>query len=367
MNILIDIGHPAHVHMFRCFAHEMINRGHKVLFTTRDKEFEIALLEAEKLPYVNLGKKKTGKLGRIWFTLQCEWKVLQIAREFQADIFLSHGSLVAAHVAWLMRKPAISFEDTFNMEQVRLYMPFVSWVLTSDYEHPLHSPKVLKYPGYHELLYLHPKRFTPQSREEVAKMLGITPNERYAILRFVGWHATHDTRHNGFTMENKRLAVQEISKYVRVFISSEDELPEDLKQYKLPTKPEMIDDVMAHATLVFGESPTMDTEAAVLGTLGIVNNVKLFYTEDMQKYGLSYCYRSFFEDQIFAINKAVEILSQDLDLLGKEMQLRRQKMLSEKIDCTAWLCWFVENYPHSVEETKNANATGNTEFWKRFK
>ena len=39
MNILIDIGHPAHVHMFHCFAIEMQKSGHQVLFTCRDKEF----------------------------------------------------------------------------------------------------------------------------------------------------------------------------------------------------------------------------------------------------------------------------------------------------------------------------------------
>ena len=39
MNILIDIGHPAHVHMFHCFAIEMQKSGHQVLFICRDKEF----------------------------------------------------------------------------------------------------------------------------------------------------------------------------------------------------------------------------------------------------------------------------------------------------------------------------------------
>lgn len=367
MHILIDINHPAHVHMFRCFAHEMISKGHNVLFTTRDKEFEIALLEAEKLPYVNLGKKKTGKLGRILFTLQCEWKMLRIARQFHADIFLSHGSIAAAHVAWLLGKPAIAFEDTFNMEQVRLYLPFTTAVLTADYDHPLKSPKVVKYPGYHELMYLHPNRFVPKSREEVCALLGMKPTERYAVLRFVGWNATHDKGHNGFSYENKLKAVKEISKYVRVFISSEKKLPDDLLQYKLPTKPEEIGHVMAHASLVFGESPTMVTEASILGTYGIYYNVKLPYTEDMQKYGLCYCYRNSNDDQLSAIKKAVECLAQEPKLFEAEMQLRRQRMLSEKIDVTAFLTYFIENYPESVEETKNANACGDKDFWKRFK
>ena len=43
MNILIDIGHPAHVHMFHFFAIEMQKRGHQVLFTCRDKEFAMGV------------------------------------------------------------------------------------------------------------------------------------------------------------------------------------------------------------------------------------------------------------------------------------------------------------------------------------
>lgn len=363
MNILIDIGHPAHVHAFKYFAHEMIARGHKVLFTTKDKEFEIALLEAENLPYVNLGRKRMGKIVRILFNLQCEWKVFKIARRFHADIFLGSGSIIAAHVAWLMHKPAILFEDTFNMEQVRLYLPFVSAVLTSDYEHPLNANKVLRYKGYRELMYLHPNRFTPKSREEVASMLGIKPTERYVVMRFVGWNATHDKGHNGFSYENKLKAVEEISKYVRVFISSEKELPDDLQQYKLPTKPEEIFHVLAHASIVFGESSTMVEEAAMLGTLGVLVNVELYLINDIQRYGLCCSCRDSAAGQMAAINKAVECLAQEPMQFEAEMQLRRQRMLSEKIDVTGFLCYFIEHYPNSVAQVRGADET----FWERFK
>ncbi len=43
MKILIDIGHPAHVHIFRNFAKEMTKKGHKVLMTCREKENTKAL------------------------------------------------------------------------------------------------------------------------------------------------------------------------------------------------------------------------------------------------------------------------------------------------------------------------------------
>ena len=56
MKILIDIGHPAHVHMFHPFAVEMQKRGHVVLFTCRDKEFEVKLLTRYGLNFINFGK-----------------------------------------------------------------------------------------------------------------------------------------------------------------------------------------------------------------------------------------------------------------------------------------------------------------------
>ena len=34
-----------------------------------------------------------------------------------------------------------------------------------------------------------------------------------------------------------------------------------------------------------------------------------------------------------------------------------------KIDCTAFLCYFIGQYPNSVEEVRGADKS----FWKRFK
>lgn len=364
MRILIDINHPAHVHMFRCFAHEMLKRGHNILFAIRDKEFEKKLLEAEQLPYINLGRKRAGKISRVLFNLKCVCKVWRIARRFKADVFLSHGSIVAAYVARLLGKPAIAFEDTFNMEQVRMYLPFTSVVLTSDYEHPIHDAKVLKYPGYNELLYLHPHRFSPMKREEVCRLLGIAAEERYVLMRFVSWHATHDKGHKGVSLENKLEAVRQMSQYAKVFISSESPLPESLAGYMLPAAPEMIGHVLAHATLMFGESATMVSEAAMLSVPGIyLDNTGRYYTRDLQeRYGLCWCYTESAADQEQAIAKGMELLNEEPETLAKRMREASKTLLSEKIDVTGWLVWFIENYPQSIEETRNADA----KFWRKF-
>jgi hypothetical protein len=38
MKVLIDIGHPAHVHFFRNAIRELESKGHAVKVTARDKE-----------------------------------------------------------------------------------------------------------------------------------------------------------------------------------------------------------------------------------------------------------------------------------------------------------------------------------------
>lgn len=350
MNILIDIGHPAHVHMFRCFAHEMIQRGHCVLFTCRDKEFELKLLTAEQLEYVSFGKKHTSVLGKIWDLIRFNWKEIKVARRFKPDLFVSHGSITAAHASFLLGKPHITFEDTFNMEQIRLYEPFSEVILTSDYEHPLHSKRVLKYQGYNELLYLHPNRFTPNAA--ILQELGVKENEPYVVMRFVSWNATHDMGHAGISFENKRRAVESFSKFARVFISSESPLPDELQQYRLPTLPEKIHDVIAYASLIFGESATMVAEGAMLGVPGVyIDNTGRFYTRDIaQKYDLCFNYSESESDQLLAIEKGVDLLKHSAS--NEYKSKNRAQLLADKIDVTAFLMWVVLEYPKSIQQLR---------------
>jgi len=48
--------------------------------------------------------------------------------------------------------------------------------------------------------------------------------------------------------------------------------------------------------------------------------------------------------------------------LKSEFKIRRERLLSEKIDVTAFYVWFIENYPKSVEILKE-----NPEFQNNFK
>lgn len=350
MNILIDIGHPAHVHLFRNFAAEMLSKKHEIWFTCREKEFEVNLLTHYKLQFESFGKKFKSIPGKILGLVRFDIKELITGLVFKPDIFLSHGSIYAAHAAFLLGKPHISLEDTFNFEQIRLYKPFTRAILTSDYDHPLKSERVIKYSGYHELAYLHPERFKPDVT--VLKELGLQKDEKYSIVRFVSWKASHDTGHKGITHENKLMAVNCFKKNGKVFISSESELPDSLKPYQLKIPPHRIHDAIAFASLLFGESSTMAEEAAMLGTPAVYlyNNSTCYTTHLENKYQLMYNFSESEEDQIRAIAAGQKLLE---DPKGKEKwAVKRQKMLSEKIDVTAFLVWFVENWPESFKIMK---------------
>lgn len=348
--ILIDIGHPAHVHLFRNFAQQLIKDGYEILFTCRDREFVIDLLKHYKFNYISFGKNYESLAGKSLGLIKFDMKQLLTSLKFKPDIFLSHSSMYAAHASFFLRKPHVSFEDTFNFEQIRLYEPFTEVILTSDYEHPLKSKKVIKYAGYHELAYLHPTYFIPN--KSILSELGLNENEKYVILRFVSWTATHDIGHKGISFENKLKAVREFEKYARVFISSESELPLELKKYKIKLSPHKIHDALAFSQLLFGESSTMAEECAMLGVPScFIDKHKRVYTQQLEtKYKLLYNFSLSSEDQNNAIAKSLELLT--TPNIQEEWQRRRQKMLSEKIDVTAFTVWFIKNYPKSVKVMK---------------
>lgn len=351
MKILIDIGHPAHVHLFRYFAKEMLRNGHEILFTCRDKEFEIYLLKQFGFNFKSFGKKYKSGIGKLWGLIEFDIKEFIMGLKFNPDIFLSHGSMYAAHAAFFLNKPHISLEDTFNFEQIKLYKPFTKVILTADYKHPLKSKKVIRYAGYHELAYLHNKRFKPDP--SILKELGVGANEKYVIIRFVSWKASHDYGHSGISNESKIKAIDAFSKYAKVFISSEKELSDELKKYQIRIAPESMHDAIAYSSLVFGESSTMAEEAAILGVPSIyLNNESTWYTAHLeQDYGLVLNFTESNSDQLLSIDKGVELLH--TSEVMAQWQQKREKMLANKIDVTAFLVWFVENWPESVKVMKD--------------
>jgi hypothetical protein len=347
MKYIIEIGHPAHVHHFKYLYWELKQRGHDVLIIARDKECVVELLKSYRMNFSLLGKTSGNLLKKIISIFSCDFKLLRISKKYKPDIFISRVSPASSHVSYLMKKPHICFADTETSRGFDwIATPFVDVFLTSISYKRNHGKKQIRYSGYHELAYLHPNRYTPNP--EIYRRLHLSYGEKYAIIRFVSWSAHHDIGQKGFTIANKIRLVKELRKYLDVYISSEGDLPEELFQHRINIEPHYMHDSLYYAHLFIGESGTMASECAVLGTPAIfINNNRYGCIDDQASYGLLYQFGESEQDQIKAIKKAVELAKEDNKKFYSE---RRDRMLKEKIDVTSFMVWFVENFPESKKE-----------------
>ena len=374
MNILIDIAHPAHVHLLRNFYKEMTDKGHRVIVTVKDIPAAMQLLDLYKIPYIFLGKKYDNLVMKGVEQLIYNLKVWRIA--VSNHIQLSIGtSVTLAHVSKMCRMKSIILDDDDDAVEplfAKYAHPFAD-VILSPMGTPRKSKKTVYYPAYHELAYLYPARFTPDV--SVLDDAGI-PYEKqadgqvrvlqpYFVLRFNAFKAHHDVGVVGLTIENKRRLVELLSRYGKVFITTERNIDEEFKPYQLRVSPDKAHSLMYFATMLVGDSQTMTSESAVLGTPAIRCNTfvgRIHYLEEEEHtYQLTYGFRPEQSKQMF--QKIEELLSLGADNLKQEWGTRRQHLLQDKIDYTAYQVWFVENYPQSKQMSREADD----DFWKQFK
>jgi uncharacterized protein len=341
MRIVVDIGHPSQVHFFKNFIKEMEKKGHQVLITVSEKDIAIDLLRAYGFEYTNLGNYGDSLLKKILNVPIMDIKMYKAVRAMKPDIFIGFGSVRAAHVAWLLGKPSIIFDgDDFTF---RYYKWFADTIcMFSGFEKA--GKKIINIPGYKELAYLHPQRFSPYHTNQTKSPI--------TILRFIS-RAFHDVGKDGFDLDFKRRLVQELSRYSTVYISSEAPLPADLEGYKLNIKPEEMHLLLSEANLLVTDSGSMTTEAAVMGIPVVRCNSFIghqnlgIFRELENKYGLIFNYRD--SDQ--ALKKAIE-LAQNPDIQIAWEQ-KRKSLLQDKIDVTLFMVWFVEHYPRSIKKAQS--------------
>jgi predicted glycosyltransferase len=340
LRVVIDIGHPAHVHFFKNTIWNLEKKGHKVMVVSRDKDVVVELLNAYGIPHTVLSKVKPGKVHLIeeWFVR--EYKLLLISKKFNPDVLMGILSPTVAQVAWMLRKKSIIFNDTEHAVLAqKITYPFCDIICTPSCYLKDAGKKQLRYSGYHELAYLHPSYFTPQP--EILKELGVEIGERFIILRFISWGAHHDVGQHG--IENKLALVQELEKLGKVFITSEGPLAEEFERYRIRVAPEKIHHLLHYATLYVGEGATMAVECALLGTpsiyvstlAGTMGN----FSELQEKYGLLFNYSSS-ED---ALSQALELLKDPE--LKKKWGLKRAALLEDKIDVTGFMIKLIEGLP----------------------
>ena len=328
MRVLVDITHPAHVHFFRNSIAVLKKHGHSIAVTTREKDVTITLLDNFQIPYTVLSRAGGKKMSLLAEMLVRDARLLRFCRRFKPDVLTAISGVFAAHAGKLLGKLVIVWDDTEHQKFSHMITyPFVRAVYSPDCYKKSFGKKHYFYPGCHELAYLHPKRFSPNA--EIVRGLGINPDEKYCIVRFVSWQAHHDVGQHGFADEHKLRFVEQISKYARSYITSEAKLPAELEPYCLRVPVHKIHHLMAFASLYVGEGATMASESAVLAVPAVyINTLKLGYIDMLEEYGL-----------LRQTTDTEQALKQSLDWLcdpeaKKKCAAAREKLLTDKIDVT---------------------------------
>lgn len=340
--VLIDVGHPAHVHLFKNLAKYYISQQRQVLFTVRSKEREIELLEDCGFEYQVISYNRKGLIKKALNLPATNIRLLNITRKFKPNIILSHGSFYAAQVGWLLGIPVITLEDTGNWEQTILYKHFTDVILSPSHLALRFSKKQIFYDGFHELSYIDYRHKKP------GQPCATSNNKVRILLRFVSSQASHDNANQIISNELKAKLVELLRPYGDVLISSEKKLPENLSVYNLNTNPSCFHNYLSDSSLIISEGSTTAIEGCLLGiptiylggnTLGIINyltNKGLLITE----------------------TEIAQIKNNISKLLGneyrEELNKKRDDLIQKSIDLNKLLIWMIDQYPDSYNILKKS-------------
>lgn len=353
MKILFFFVHPSKFHLFKNSINALISKGHhvEILITSKDVLEQLVISEGWK--YTNIfpeGRKMKGippyiSSGINFF--RTIYRLYWYTKGKNFDLFITDDLLV--YIGRLKKIPSIVFnDDDLNVvKQYSLVLRMADYIIAPEItDLGRYNSRKIGFPGYKELAYLHPEHFKPDINVVKKFNPDLFP---YFVLRLVSLRAYHDVGMKGLSDQQVKSLINLLNRHGNVYISSERELPDDLKSYKLPVDPSDIAHVIYFAELFIGDSQTMTSEAAVLGTPAFRCNDfagKISVMEEKEfKYGLSHNFPPFLFDEMY--KQIEEHLTSEND--KEQYRERRRKMLNETIDLTSFMTWLFENFPGSVK------------------
>lgn len=338
MKYIFELNHPKHYYQFKYVMQILKSRGHEISVLARDKDVLLNVLQEEHVGYTVFGKHRTTMLSKVLGTFGLMFKYIAIVKEQRPDVFVSKASWYGSAMAKIFHKKSVIFPDSEVVKVTNRYVvPMCTKVVTPDSFRLDYGSKHYRIKGIFEDCYLSPHVF--QADEAVIEKYGL--KRPYAVVRFVGWFANHDVGKSGFNQREKEELVQAISKNMNVYISSENDLPDELEPYRLPTPASVIHDVLSFADLYIGDSQTMASEAALLGTPAIRSN-SFVGPNDMsnfimlqEKYGL-----------LYNVAEPAEAISLATDMSKNSRKVewmeKRDKYYAQVGDCNAQIVELIE-------------------------
>lgn len=351
LDVVVTVQHPAHVHFFRNVVDELERAGHRVFVFAREKDLTTDLLRAYDIPHTVLAGQADSLPGLVGVQLRYEWRLLRAARRIDPDVMMAIGGLAVSHVGKLLDARSVVFIDNEDVLSNYASVPVADVVCTPQRFESDYGDGHVRYPGYHELAYLHPEVFDPDP--SVLTAHGVDHDRPYSVVRLVGWNAHHDVGEGGFSDEGRQRLVSTLAERGDVYVTSESPLPPAFEPYRLPVPSHVVHHLLASADLYVGDSQTMATEAAILGTPAVRSNSfagdgdMSNFRELEERYGLLVST----PDEREAI-RTVRQLLEDGDA-ANEWEVRRAELLAEKVNVTEFVVDLVAGFER-LEEVATA-------------
>ncbi|MCX6266803.1 MAG: DUF354 domain-containing protein [Bacteroidetes bacterium] len=353
MKVLFFLVHPAHFHLFKNVIKNLQTFQFDIHIVIRPKESLDQLCVEAGFDYIKVseGIRKNSKISMAIDMVKRDNHAYHIIKKIKPNLMIG-SSVEISHIGRALNIPSIiTHEDDYDNMKFFSYssFPFAAHILSPDgcRQGPW-GKKTIHYSGYHELSYLHPNNFTPDTN--IKKILGC---EEYYLLRFSQFMAHHDFGASGIS---DKLAIQIIEMLTlsgTVFISSERVLPAELEKYRLTLPPSKIHDLLSFAKMFIGDSQSMAMEAAILGIPSVrfnkfADNYSITVLDELEKkYKLAIGINiSNPEKLLFTIKTLLQTCN-----ISKIWLDRKNTMLKDKIDTCEYLTWFIKEYPKSLHST----------------
>ena len=351
MKIIIELSHPKHFYQFRYIMNHHQRNGDKIVVLARDKDVLIDLLEANGIEYVIPGKHGKSIFSKLFITPKIIFNYIKTVRKFKPDTILSKASPYAVFAKPFCKAKLAIFPDS---EVVKLTNKFVApqsdLIVTPNNFSVDYGHNHKRVGGFFEETYLAPGAFIPDI--QVLKEYGISPNTPFFVLRFIGWSANHDKGEFGFSNQEKENLVELLKPHGKVFITAEKgSVPESLLPYvsKVPAKD--IHHLLHFAQLYIGDSQTMATEAALLGTPSLRYN-SFVGQHDMSNFKVlenTYGMLKNFNDFSFLMKEANKMLGNPS--LKQDFLERRKNYFTDKPDLNHEIIQLLNNLNQEASST----------------
>jgi hypothetical protein len=359
VRIAVFVNTPAQVHFYKNIVAALEGDGNQVFTLARDYGETVDLLNELEIPFYLFSSTSNSKARKSTSLPHDVVNAFRYLKGKKINLTTGWGTY-STFTARLLKVPDITFNDSECTTNAALYAmldltyQFTDVLVTpSSFRQELGS-KHLKVESYKELAYLHPNYFTPDP--SVFDLLGISRSHDYSVLRYKAFDCSHELGRRGLNDSDKIALVRELSSYGEVFILSEADVPEQIREHVLNVPNRRIHDVLYYASLFISDTQTMATEAALLGTPTIRGNA---FVGDCDVSALIELEREF--QLLFNLTTAAEVAAKAAQLIQdphakEEWRKKRARLLERKLDMAALMVSLIEGYPGSVARLKAASA-----------